>query len=145
MVTKSKKLKAGTPEHKAQRWKDYQKKQKAKNKPIKSYQEWSNRYDANMKNPLKGNAAADAYHKEIGWGKREVPMYDKDVNLRNTFTKNQKKAYDAIGNGRATSVTPRGVKGEAIGLKSGKPIQVNQKINIAINNPNGGITYRGYP
>ena len=34
-----------------------------------------------MKNPLKGNAAADAYHKEIGWGKREVPMYDKDGNL----------------------------------------------------------------
>jgi hypothetical protein len=66
------KLKAGTPEHKQARWEAYQKNPKVKNK--KSYEEWSNRYDANMKNPGKGNKSADAYQQQIGWGKREVPM-----------------------------------------------------------------------
>ena len=75
VVTKKKKLKANTPEHKAQRWKDYQKK---KPDSKMTYDEWSNRYNANMKNPLKGNASADAYHKKIGWGKREVPMRNKE-------------------------------------------------------------------
>ncbi len=72
---KKTKLKANTPEHKAQRWKDYQNK---KPDSKMTYDEWSNRYNANMKNPLKGNASADAYHKKIGWGKREVPMRNKD-------------------------------------------------------------------
>jgi len=71
---KKQKLQAGTPEHKEARWEAYQKKQKRNNKKIKSYEEWSNRYEANMKNPGKGNAARDAYHAKIGWGKKEVPM-----------------------------------------------------------------------
>lgn len=33
-----------------------------------------NVYDANIQNALKGNAAADPYHQEIGWGKREATV-----------------------------------------------------------------------
>ncbi|MBT2621197.1 hypothetical protein [Chryseobacterium sp. ISL-6] len=62
----------GSPEHKAARWEAYQNNPKVKNK--KSYEEWSNRYEANMKNAKKGNKSADEYQKEIGWGEREVPM-----------------------------------------------------------------------
>ncbi|MFK8302002.1 Hint domain-containing protein [Capnocytophaga stomatis] len=68
------KLEAGTPEHKAQRWESYQRRQKKKGKPIKSYEEWSNRYEANIKNPKKGKKSADEYHNKIGWGEREVPV-----------------------------------------------------------------------
>lgn len=68
------KLKAGTPEHKAARWEKY----KETHPDSKmTYEEWSNRYDANMKNARRGNSAADNYQKEIGWGKREVSI---DVN-----------------------------------------------------------------
>ncbi|MBI4748210.1 MAG: Hint domain-containing protein [Acidobacteria bacterium] len=42
-------LKPGTPEHKAQRWKDYQERMKNNQKAL-SYEKWSNVYDANMKN-----------------------------------------------------------------------------------------------
>ncbi|WP_312076433.1 hypothetical protein [Chryseobacterium sp.] len=50
-----------------------------------TYEEWSNRYDANMKNAKKGNSSADEYQKEIGWGDREVPMkIDENGNPINT-------------------------------------------------------------
>lgn len=63
------KLEAGTPEHKAQRWEDYQ----ARGGEL-DYDDWSKRYDVAVQNANKGNAAADAYHNEIGWGKREVTV-----------------------------------------------------------------------
>lgn len=69
---KSSKPKPGSPEHKAARWEAYQNNPKVKNK--KSYEEWSNRYEANMRNAKKGNNSADEYQRQIGWGKREVPM-----------------------------------------------------------------------
>lgn len=69
---RSSKPKAGSPEHKTAAWEAYQNNPKVKVK--KSYEEWSNRYDANMKNPGKGNKSADDHHKSIGWGEREVRM-----------------------------------------------------------------------
>ncbi|MDO3425580.1 hypothetical protein QWT87_11835 [Chryseobacterium sp. APV1] len=69
---KAEKPKPGSPEHKAARWEAYQNNPKIKNK--KSYEEWSNRYEANMKNAKKGNNSADEYQKQLGWGDREVPM-----------------------------------------------------------------------
>lgn len=70
--TSKPKLKANTPEHKAAAWEAYLNNPKVKVK--KTYEEWSNRYDANMKNPGKGNKSADEHHKKIGWGEREVRM-----------------------------------------------------------------------
>ncbi|WP_294304165.1 polymorphic toxin-type HINT domain-containing protein [uncultured Chryseobacterium sp.] len=60
---------AGTPEHKAQRWEDYQ----ARGGEL-NYDDWSKRYDVAIQNANKGNAAADAYHESVGWGKREVTV-----------------------------------------------------------------------
>ncbi|RAV29186.1 hypothetical protein [Sinomicrobium soli] len=75
---KNPKPKPGTPEHKAARWEAYKKK---KPDSEMSYEEWSNRYEANMKNAKRGNRAADEYQKEIGWGEREVPMKDENGNV----------------------------------------------------------------
>ncbi|UHO40788.1 hypothetical protein H5J24_10465 [Chryseobacterium capnotolerans] len=63
---------AGSPEHKAARWEEYQ-----ANGGKWDYDRWSNVYDANMLNAKRGNAAADAYRDQLGWGKREVTV---DVN-----------------------------------------------------------------
>ncbi|MDQ1163140.1 hypothetical protein QE422_003508 [Chryseobacterium sp. SORGH_AS 447] len=60
---------AGTPEHKAQRWEDYQ----ARGGEL-NYNDWSKKYEVAIQNANKGNAAADAYHKEIGWGTREATV-----------------------------------------------------------------------
>ncbi len=62
-------LEPGTPEHKNAAWNRYQ--ERGGNLP---YDKWSNVYEANIQNALKGNAAADAYHQEIGWGKREATV-----------------------------------------------------------------------
>lgn len=72
---------AGTPEHKANAWKEYQERGGDWN-----YERWSNTYEANMLNANKGNAAADAYHDELGWGAREqtvkVKIDGEEVNRR---------------------------------------------------------------
>lgn len=60
---------AGTPQHKEQAWEEYQERGGEWD-----YNRWSNTYEANMLNANKGNAAADAYHENIGWGKREVTV-----------------------------------------------------------------------
>jgi hypothetical protein len=62
-------LEPGTPEHKLARWEEYQ-----KNGGKWDYDRWSKTYDANLLNAKNGNAAADAYHQELGWGKREVTV-----------------------------------------------------------------------
>lgn len=36
------------------------------------YDDWSRRYDVAIHNANKGNAAANAYHNSVCWGKREV-------------------------------------------------------------------------
>lgn len=66
---KKTKLEAGTPEHKAQRWEDYQ----ARGGEL-TYDKWSKKYDVAVENSRKGNVAADNYHREVGWGKREVTV-----------------------------------------------------------------------
>ena len=59
----------GTPEHKQMRWEEYQ--ERGGNL---DYDSWSKKYDVCMQNATKGNAAADAYKEDIGWGKREVTV-----------------------------------------------------------------------
>ena len=59
----------GTPEHKQMRWEEYQ-----ENGGKLDYDSWSKKYDVCMQNATKGNAAADAYMEDIGWGKREVTV-----------------------------------------------------------------------
>lgn len=75
---------ADTPEGKAERWKAYNERDTGKRKM--DYDPWSNNYDASIKNPIKGNDAADKYHKYLGWGEREltvgVELNGKMVNRR---------------------------------------------------------------
>ncbi len=59
----------GTPEHKAERWADYQERG-----GTWDYERWSNNYDQNMVRARNANAAVDTYHDEIGWGEREVTV-----------------------------------------------------------------------
>ncbi|MEZ4858744.1 MAG: DUF4157 domain-containing protein [Flavobacteriaceae bacterium] len=62
----------GSPEHKAQRWEDY------KDRGGEwSYERWEKQYEVNMKQAPKANAAMDAYHEKVGWGKREVTVKSK--------------------------------------------------------------------
>ncbi|MDR6226824.1 pre-toxin TG domain-containing protein [Desmospora profundinema] len=61
--------KAGTPEHKAQRWKDYK-----EAGGTWSYERWSKNYDNNVIKPGRSNEAMNAYHQRIGWGEREVSV-----------------------------------------------------------------------
>ena len=72
---------AGSPEHRAQAWEDYQERGGEWSKD-----RWDKTYDANMQNANKGNAAADSYHNEIGWGSREqtvkVKIDGEEVNRR---------------------------------------------------------------
>ncbi|PUV24398.1 hypothetical protein [Sphingobacterium athyrii] len=73
-----------------------------------------------------------------------VPTTD----LRNTFTNNQKPVYDAIGGkggAKITEIKPAGQRATDMGLKTGKPINVEPKVKVAVNDPNGGIIYRDYP
>jgi hypothetical protein len=59
----------GSPEHKAQRWAEYQEEGGEWN-----YERWSKVYDINMVRAKEAGAARDAYHQEIGWGKTEVTV-----------------------------------------------------------------------
>lgn len=71
-----------------------------------------------------------------------------NADLRNTFTQNQKPVYDAIGGkdgASIISITPVGKNAENMGLISGESITVEPNVQIAVNNPNGGIEYRDYP
>ncbi|WP_267965328.1 hypothetical protein, partial [Testudinibacter sp. TR-2022] len=67
---KKTKLQAGTPEHKAQRWKQYE--ERMKDNPKKySYERWSKQYDTNMKNVSYGLSREQAYRDQLG-GKSET-------------------------------------------------------------------------
>jgi hypothetical protein len=64
---------AGTPEHKALRWEEYQAKNADNPKALK-YETWSKIYDVNMQQARKSNIAVQAYQKKVGWGKTEVTV-----------------------------------------------------------------------
>ncbi|MGC7560097.1 PAAR domain-containing protein [Pasteurella sp. PK-2025] len=66
---KDKKLDAGTPEHKAQCWKEYQ--NRLSNKPKWKYERWSRQYDINIKNSKHGLEREKLYREKFG-GKSEV-------------------------------------------------------------------------
>src|SRR5262249_21006368 len=70
-------LAAGSAEHKATRWSEYQ----ARGGEWE-YERWSNVYESNMKQATKANAAMDAYQKELGWGQREVTVEVEGVERR---------------------------------------------------------------
>ncbi|MBD1823643.1 DUF4157 domain-containing protein [Cyanobacteria bacterium FACHB-DQ100] len=69
----------GSPEHKALRWKEYQQRTGGKGW---SYERWSKQYDINMKQALQANKAVDAFHKQLGWGKREATVPVEGVDRR---------------------------------------------------------------
>ena len=54
---------AGSPEHKALRWSEYQ-----SSGGDWSYERWSRNYEGNMVRAQNSNAAVDAYRKRLGWG-----------------------------------------------------------------------------
>jgi RHS repeat-associated protein len=60
---------AGTDAHKASRWQSYQERGGKWD-----YERWSNVYDSNMTRALDANRAVDAFHRRLGWGKREVTL-----------------------------------------------------------------------
>jgi hypothetical protein len=62
---------AGSLEHKAARWAEYQARTGEKGL---TYEKWRNVYEANMQNARRANKATDAYHKTLGWGRREVTV-----------------------------------------------------------------------
>ena len=62
-------LEPGSAEHKAARWEEYKERGGEWD-----YDRWSKTYEANLLNAKNGNAAADAYHEKLGWGKREVTV-----------------------------------------------------------------------
>jgi hypothetical protein len=67
--TTSKKLVAGTADHKAQRWKEYK-----ESGGDWDYERWSKVYDLNMERARNANKAMDNFHKKLGWGEREVTV-----------------------------------------------------------------------
>ena len=69
----------GSFKHKMDRWAEYQRRTGGKGW---SYERWSNQYDVNMQQALKGNAAADAFHKQVGWGKREFTIDVEGIDRR---------------------------------------------------------------
>jgi hypothetical protein len=62
-------LQPGSPEHKAQRWAEYQ----ARNGEL-PYEQWNRVYEKNMTRAAEANAVVDAYHQRLGWGRREVTI-----------------------------------------------------------------------
>ena len=62
-------LQPGSPEHRAQRWAEYQ----ARNGEL-TYEQWSRVYEKNMTRATQANAVVDAYHQRLGWGRREVTI-----------------------------------------------------------------------
>jgi hypothetical protein len=60
---------AGSATHKAARWQEY-----LDNGGTWDFSRWSNVYEANMVRARAANAAVDAYHSTLGWGRREVTV-----------------------------------------------------------------------
>ena len=61
----------GSPEHKAERWAEYQERTGGKGW---DYDRWSKTYENNMQRARLSHQAADAYRERLGWGKREVTV-----------------------------------------------------------------------
>jgi len=81
----------GSPEHRAQRWKEYlERKKDAGEKPWKK-DRWDKTYDVNMKQAAKANKAMDTYHGKVGWGKREVTVEIDGVKRRLDIADPKKK------------------------------------------------------
>jgi hypothetical protein len=62
-------LQPGSPEHKVQRWAEYQ----ARNGEL-TYERWSRVYERNMTRATEANAVVAAYHQRLGWGTREATI-----------------------------------------------------------------------
>lgn len=68
---------AGTPEHKAQRWQEYQERGGAWD-----YERWSKTYENNMDRARKAQQAEEAYRKRLGWGEPQVTVEVEGVDRR---------------------------------------------------------------
>jgi hypothetical protein len=64
-IVAPKKPVAGSPEHKAARWSEYQ----ARGGEW-SYERWSKTYDRNIVRASQANAAVDDFWQQLGWGRR---------------------------------------------------------------------------
>lgn len=62
---------AGSPQHKATRWQEYQDRGGEWN-----YDRWSQTYDNNMVRARDAHAIVDSYHQRLGWGEREITIKD---------------------------------------------------------------------
>lgn len=60
---------AGTPEHKAQRWKEYQERGGEW-----GYDRWSRTYENNMERATQAKQAEEAYRERLGWGQTQVTV-----------------------------------------------------------------------
>jgi hypothetical protein len=60
---------AGSPEHRAQRWKEYQERGGAWD-----YERWSKTYENNMERATKAQQAEEAYRDRLGWGQTQVTV-----------------------------------------------------------------------
>lgn len=61
----------GSAAHKAQRWQEYQERGGSWD-----YERWSKTYDNNMVRATNAHKVVDDYHRQLGWGKREVTIND---------------------------------------------------------------------
>jgi len=59
----------GSAEHKALRWKEYQERGGKW-----EYERWSNNYQQNIIRAKAANKIVDAYHRTLGWGRREITV-----------------------------------------------------------------------
>jgi hypothetical protein len=78
VITKNGKLEAGTPEHKSQRWKDYQERGGKWD-----YERWSKQYDTNMKNANHGLSRESAYRGMLGGESKTVktPTTNRQIDI----------------------------------------------------------------
>ena len=66
---KPERLQPGSPEHRAQRWAEYQ----ARNGEL-AYEQWARVYEKNQTRATQASAVVNAYHERLGWGRREVTI-----------------------------------------------------------------------
>lgn len=77
-ILKPRKLKAGTPEHKSDRWNQYQEREGKKD-----YEAWSKQYDTNIRNYQYGLAREKAYRKAMGAseGSLKTPATNRQIDI----------------------------------------------------------------
>ncbi|EGK12421.1 hypothetical protein HMPREF9374_1488 [Desmospora sp. 8437] len=88
--SKKEKPKAGSKEHKEQRWKEYKERGGEW-----SYENWSKNYESNMGRAKKSSSYVDKYRDKIGWGEREVRVkVDGETRVLDIADKTRRRAIE---------------------------------------------------